>query len=143
MNKKLIYIFAVLVAGLFVVSACEEIVGRRIKLENRAADNGAVDIREGIIDDNEIRVNHKSDTVIIPYLKSGETYDGLTLNGAYSAADNQIGNWNYCSFTYGREDDIDIKEGQVKDVGNYKYVAVLTADTRESPNNGCKLILIQ
>ena len=39
MNKKLVYIFAFLVAGLFVVSACEEIVGRRVV--NRAnVDNG-------------------------------------------------------------------------------------------------------
>ena len=37
--RKLIYIFAFLVAGLFVVSACEEIVGRRVV--NRAnVDNG-------------------------------------------------------------------------------------------------------
>jgi len=30
MNKKLIYLFAVLVAGLFIVSACEQAVGRRV-----------------------------------------------------------------------------------------------------------------
>src|SRR3989344_8334863 len=31
MNKKLIYIFAVLVAGLFVISACQEAVGERAR----------------------------------------------------------------------------------------------------------------
>ena len=30
MNKKLVYIFAVLVVGLFVISACEQAVGRKI-----------------------------------------------------------------------------------------------------------------
>ena len=34
LNKKLIYIFAVLVAGLFVVSACEQAIGRRVVNNN-------------------------------------------------------------------------------------------------------------
>ena len=41
MNKKLVYIFAVLVVGLFVVSACEQAVGR--PAINRNLDGGADD----------------------------------------------------------------------------------------------------
>ena len=37
MNKKLVYLFVVLVAGLFAVSACEQAVGRRVV--NRDADD--------------------------------------------------------------------------------------------------------
>ena len=37
MNKKLVYIFVVLVVGLFAVSACEQAVGRRVV--NRDADD--------------------------------------------------------------------------------------------------------
>ena len=40
MNKKLIYIFAVLVAGLFVISACQEAVGVRA----RNLDRGGADV---------------------------------------------------------------------------------------------------
>jgi len=42
MNKKLIYVFAVLVAGLFVVSACEQAVGRRV-LQPKEKNGGGIE----------------------------------------------------------------------------------------------------
>ena len=55
--RKLIYIFVILVVGLFVVSACEEIVGRRITnnadgngegFQRAVADQGARNAAEGV-----------------------------------------------------------------------------------------------
>ena len=54
MNKKLVYLFAVLVLGLFVVSACEQAVGRRVNdncpggvCPRPGNDDGPVMIRSG------------------------------------------------------------------------------------------------
>ena len=75
MNKKLVYIFAVLVAGVFLISACQQDAV------------GKIPMNRNIIGDDEmpiINVIPKRNTVIIPSLTEGQSYGGLTLNGVYA-----------------------------------------------------------
>jgi len=133
LNKKLVYIFAVLVAGVFLISACQQDAV------------GKIPMNRNIIGDDEmpiINVIPKRNTVIIPSLTEGQSYGGLTLNGVYAGID-QNRNYIYCDINYRnrRENIIEGEVGSVSVPGeDQSYVAVLATDMQRG---GCKLILIK
>ena len=72
MNKKLIYVFAVLVAGLFVVSACEQAVGRRV-LQPKEKNGGGIEDFVTL----DLRINPEG----WGYISFVNPYDGyITIN---------------------------------------------------------------
>lgn len=130
MNKKLIYIFAVLVVGLFVISACSSLIKQEevgARADNRIADG--------------INVIPMRNTLIID-IRNGDTYNGLTLNGVYRGADNQR-SYNYCDVTYNRRRE-NIIEKEVKNISvpgeNQVYIVAYIADIE---NGMCRLIFIR
>ena len=128
MNKKLIYLFAVLVAGIFLISACQQdAVGGRIPVNRNINDNEDIRIRP--IDPTPLDAS-------ILYLRIGETVSGLTLN--------RVIEWDSCDVTY-KGDRVTIDNGRIAsgyDGRDTYYIGVLAIGLIGDPGRtGCNLLL--